>query len=115
MLAEVVREEVEENLSLQAESLPNLDADELVGHYQRLIKLRNPETLAYPDVALVRADRSLIRHGDEVAVLLSAMASKPDWLLTHDKKHFTQVAARRTGLRLAAPTESFRRLSSLLR
>ena len=28
-------------------------------------------------------------------VLLSALASKPDWLLTHKTKHFTKVVAQR--------------------
>jgi RHS repeat-associated protein len=48
-------------------------------------------------------------------VLLSAMASKPDWLLTHNTRHFTQLVAARTGLRVAAPAEFFRTLSSLFR
>jgi hypothetical protein len=28
------------------------------------------------------------------------MASKPDWLLTHNTKHFTQAIAKRAGLRV---------------
>ncbi|HEY6302420.1 MAG TPA: hypothetical protein VIX14_05085 [Terriglobales bacterium] len=39
VLAEVVRDEVEENLLLHAERLPSLDVDQLVADYQRLIKL----------------------------------------------------------------------------
>lgn len=115
VLAEVVRDEVEENLLLHAERLTNSELDELVGHYQRLIKLTNPEMVPYPVEALVRANRSLIRHEADVPVLLSAMASKPDWLLTHNTKHFTQAVAKRTGLRIATPAEFFRTLSSLLR
>jgi predicted nucleic acid-binding protein len=115
VLAEVVRDEVEENLLLQAERLPGLEADELVEHYQRLVKLTNPEMVPYPDEALVQANRSLIRHEADVPVLLSAMASKPDWLLTHNTKHFSQAVAKRTGLRIATPAEFFRTLSGLLR
>ena len=62
VLAEIVRDEVEENLLLHAEGLPALEADELVGQYQRLVKLTNPEMVPYPDKALVRRNRSLIRH-----------------------------------------------------
>jgi len=40
---------------------------------------------------------------------------QPDWLLTHNTKHFTAALAKRTGLRIAAPVEFFRTLSSLLR
>lgn len=115
VLAEVVRDEVEENLLLHAERLPSLEADELIEHYRRLVKLTDPEVVHYPVGALVRSSRHLIRHAADVPVLLSAMASKPDWLLTHNTKHFTQAVARRTGLRIATPAEFFRTLSSLLR
>ena len=115
VLAEIVRDEVEENLLFHAERLPSLDADELIEQYRRLVKLTNPEMVAYPAEALVRSSRHLIQHAADVPVLLSAMASKPDWLLTDNTKHFTQTVARRTGLRIATPAEFFRTLSSLLR
>jgi hypothetical protein len=41
------------------------------------------------------------------------MASKPDWLLTHNTKHFTNAVAQRTSLRIATPAELFRALSAL--
>jgi predicted nucleic acid-binding protein len=113
VLAEVVRDEVEENLLLHAERLPSLDADQLIEDYRRLMKLTNPELVPYPDKDLVRASRRLIRHEADVPVLLSAMASKPDWLLTHNTKHFTKVVAQRTSLRIATPAEFFRTLSAL--
>jgi predicted nucleic acid-binding protein len=115
VLAEVVRDEVEQNLLVQAERHTNLEADELVEQYQRLIKLTSPEMVPYPDTTLVRRSRGLIRHESDVPVLLSAIASQPDWLLTHNTKHFTQAVAKRTGLRIATPAEFFRTLSSLLR
>jgi hypothetical protein len=43
------------------------------------------------------------------------MASKPDWLLTHNTEHFTQAVGTRTGSRIPTPVEFFRTLSSLLR
>jgi predicted nucleic acid-binding protein len=113
VLAEVVRDEVEENLLLHAERLPSLDAEQLIEDYRRLVKLTNPELVPYPDKDLVRASRRLIRHEADVPVLLSAMASKPDWLLTHNTKHFTKVVAQRTSLRIATPAEFFRALSAL--
>jgi predicted nucleic acid-binding protein len=115
VLAEVVRDEVEENLLLHAERLPSLDADQLMDDYRRLIKLTNPEVVAYPDHDLVRSSRHLIRHAADVPVLLSAMASAPDWLLTHNTKHFTTAVAQRTTLRIATPGEFFRALSALFR
>jgi predicted nucleic acid-binding protein len=115
VLAEVVREEVEENLLLHAERLSSSEADDLIEHYHRLVKLTNPEIVPLPAAEVVQASRHLIRHAADVPVLLSAMASKPDWLLTHNTKHFTQAVANRTGLRIAAPAEFFHTLSSLLR
>jgi predicted nucleic acid-binding protein len=115
VLAEVVRDEVEENLLLHAERLSTREVDELIEHYHRLVKLTDPEIVPYPARELVQSGRHLIRHGADVPVLLSAMASKPDWLLTHNTKHFTQFVAKRSGLRIATPAEFFRTLSSLLR
>ena len=115
VLAEIVRDEVEENLLLHPERLPAMDADELIEHYRRLVKLTDPEIVPYPAKTLVQSNRHLIRHAADVPVLLSAMSSKPDWLLTHNPKHFTKAVANRTGLRIATPAEFFRTLSSLLR
>jgi hypothetical protein len=109
-LAEMVRDEVEENLLLHAERLPSIDADQLIDDYHRLIKLTNPEPVPYPDKHRVRSSRSLIRH-EAVPVLLSAIASKPDWRLTHNTKHFTQAVAQRTSLRIATAAAFFRELS----
>jgi predicted nucleic acid-binding protein len=115
VLAEVIRDEVEENLLLHAERLPLLDIEQLIADYHRLIKLTDPEIVPYPDIDLVKSSRYLIRHEADVPVLLSAMASKPDWLLTHNTKHFTKAVAQRTSLRMATPAEFFRALSALFR
>jgi predicted nucleic acid-binding protein len=115
VLAEAVRDEVEENLLLHAERLPLLDADRLIEDYRRLIKLTSPELVPYPDRQLVQSSRNLTRHESDVPVLLSAIASKPDWLLTHNTRHFTKAVAQRTALRIATPAEFFRTLSALFR
>ena len=85
----------------------------MVEDYRRLIQLTKPEVVPYPTLEAVVANRRLIRHASDVPVLLSAMEAKPDWLLTHNTKHFTQVVAVRCGLRIATPVEFFKTLSSL--
>jgi predicted nucleic acid-binding protein len=115
VLAEVVRDEVEGNLLLHAERLPALDAEKLIEDYHRLVKLAHPEIVSYPDNDLVRSSRHLIRHAPDVPVLLSAMASRPDWVLTHNTKHFTKAVAQKTSLRIATPADFFRELSTLFR
>jgi hypothetical protein len=41
------------------------------------------------------------------------MAGNPDWLLTHNTRHFTQAIAKRIGLRIVTPATFFRTLSSV--
>jgi predicted nucleic acid-binding protein len=115
VLAEAVREEVEENLLLHAAALSSVEADALIEGYRRLVLLTGPESIAFPSADAVRASRRLIGHESDVPVLLSAMAAKPDWLLTHNLKHFTPAVAERTGLRIATPTVFFATLAALFR
>jgi predicted nucleic acid-binding protein len=115
VLAVAVRDEVDENMLLRAARLPSSDGDRMMEHYRRLLSLTNPELVPYPDRDLVRSSRHLIRHAADVPVLLSAVASKPDWLLTHNTKHFTKKVGERTSLRIATPAEFFRALSALFR
>jgi predicted nucleic acid-binding protein len=114
VLAEAVREEVEENLLLHAQRLSSPEADELIESYRGLIRLTRPESIPYPDANSVQANRHLIRHASDVPVLLSAMAAKADWLLSHNTKHFTPAVAQRAGLRIATPAEFLQTLASLL-
>jgi len=114
VLADVVRDEVEENLLLHAQRLPSIDVDHLIDAYCRLIKLTHPQLVPYPSREQVLSNCHLIRHEADVPVLLSAIASKPDWLLTHNLKHFNQSVAQRTSLRTATPAEFFRTLSVAL-
>jgi predicted nucleic acid-binding protein len=115
LLAEAVRDEVEQNLLFHAQRLSASAADKLIGNHHRLIRLTNPEVIPWPEIDDVNASRHLIRHEADVPVLLSAMSSRPDWLLSHNTKHFTQTVAQRTGLRIATPAQFFDALSSWTR
>ena len=111
VLAEAVRDEVEENLLVRLSELESVEASRVLDDYTRLITLMKPEMVPYPGLQEVQAARHLIRHAADVPVLLSAIASRPDWFLTHNTKHFTPAVARRTGLRFATPVEFFRVLA----
>jgi len=93
--------------------IPSPEDDRLIEHYHRLLRLTKRELVPYPAEVLVQSSRHLIRHAVDVPVLLSAMAARPDWLLTHNTKHFTPAVAKRTGLRIAPPSEFFRVLTTL--
>jgi predicted nucleic acid-binding protein len=113
VLAEVVRDEVEANLLLHAQDLLPLAGQDLLNQYNRLIKLTHPELIPYPRKDLVLSNRHLISHAADVPVLLSAVAAKSDWLLTHNTRHFTQAMARKTGLRIATPVQFFTALATM--
>jgi len=102
-----VREEVEENLLLRLGGMESGDVNRVLDSYVHLIDLMKPEMVPFPGEAEVVAGRHLIRHAADVPVLLSAIASRPDWFITHNTKHFTPAVARRTGLRIATPVEFF--------
>jgi hypothetical protein len=111
VLAEVVRQEVEENLLQHATALPSPEAEQVLADYTTLLTLARPERVPLPDAQDVVRARPLIRHAADVPVLLSAMQSQPDWLLTHNTAHFTPAVAARTGLRIATPRIFFQRLA----
>jgi hypothetical protein len=111
VLAEVVRLEVEENLLHHAAALPPPEAEQVLADYGMLLTLTRPESVSLPDVEAVVQAHALIRHAADVPVLLSALRSQPDWLLTHNTAHFTPAVARRTGLRIATPRAFFQALA----
>ena len=114
VLAEAVREEVEENLLLRLGGMESGDVNRVLDSYVHLIDSMKPEMAPFPGEAEVVAGRHLIRDAADVPVLLSAIASRSDWFITHNTKHFTPAVARRTGLRIATPVEFFRALSNSL-
>ncbi|MGH9320848.1 MAG: PIN domain-containing protein [Vicinamibacteria bacterium] len=113
VLAEVVRQEVETNLLSRASRFGEKEARRVVEDYVALTRLARPEIAAPPSAGEVARSRALIRHEADVPVLLSAIQSRPDWFLTHNRKHFTPAVARRTGLRIATPIEFFRSLVAI--
>ena len=111
VLANIVKDEVEENLLLHSIELDRKDGQELLDDYLNLIKLADPERLGYPSKTAVLESRGLIKHLADVPVLLSAIEAQPDWLLTHNKNHFTPEVAKRTSLRIGSPADFFRLLA----
>ena len=111
VLADVVRDEVEKNLLLHAGGLDQKDARQLLDDYTNLLKLADPRSVPYPSKPDVVASRYLIRHQADGPVVLSALQAKPDWLLTHNKQHFTAEVAKRTNLQIGSPADFFRNLA----
>jgi hypothetical protein len=108
ILAEIVKMEVENNLLNLTYKAGSQFTDRILSDYDRFLREAAPEIISAPSASEVAAARRLIRHLADVPVLLSAIKSHPDWLITHNKRHFTRQVARRTGLRIADPEEFFR-------
>ena len=103
--AEAVKIEVERFLLNYSDSH---GADWLLADYDRFIKVAQPEPTPYTKENEVIAARSLIRHGADVPVLVSAIQAAPTWLLTNNTEHFTPEVAAKTGLRVASPQQFVR-------
>jgi predicted nucleic acid-binding protein len=110
ILADAVRAEVEQNLLLHAQGLSDHAAARLLEDYDHTLRLCAPEAVPFPHPSRIAANRHLIRHAADVPILLSALDSRPDWVLTNNVKHFTPEVAARSGLRIATPAEFFRRV-----
>ena len=115
VLAEAVRNEVETNLLLHSSALSKTESNALLEDYGELIRLTSPQVVPYPENSAVMASRHLIAHASDVPVLLSAIEARPDWVITHNTKHFTAKVAQATGLRIATPIEFFRNLAQGIR
>ncbi len=111
VLAEAVRDEVEANLLLHASNFSRHESNTLLQDYAELIRLTKPLIVSYPTDVDVLQSRHIISHAADVPVLLSAIEARPDWLITHNTKHFTPKVAETTGLRIATPIEFFRHIA----
>ena len=98
-----------------ATALPPPDAEQVLEDDATLLTLARPEVVPLPDAHDVAQARSLICHTADVPILLSAMQSRPNWLLTHNTAHFTPSIATRTGLQIATPRAFFQALARGLR
>lgn len=115
VLAKTVRLEVERNLLARASTFSPAEAEQVLNDYIKLIELAQPEIVPPPAADEVARSLHLIRHIADVPVLLSAMHGQPDWLLTHNTKHFTSAVGKRAGLRIATPALFFRRMAESLK
>jgi predicted nucleic acid-binding protein len=102
VLSPYVEKEVERALL----SRLNIDYERgsrLIDDYALALKLIAPERLDTITKEEFKAHRHLIRHGNDVPVLVTAIKAKPDWLVTANVEHFDEDVALRAGLRIVTP------------
>ena len=109
-LAETVIHEVERSLLILTSEYvkaPRRLSDQVLSDYDKFILLSGPKIIPKPSPEEVEAASHLIRHQNDVPVLVAAIKSAPDWLLSNNDEHFNQQVASRTGLRIATPYQFF--------
>ncbi len=102
LLSPYVEEEVERAL-LKRFGDDEKEGSRLIDDYALALELLEPERLPRITKEEFVAHRVLIRHGNDVPVLVTAIKAHPDWLVTANTEHFTTEVARRTHLRIVTP------------
>ena len=110
VLSKSVSLEVEYNLRKLASKV---GSDRLLSDYQEFLRIARPSRVPIADTERIQSNRSLIRHFSDVPVVLAAIDSKPDWLITRNREHFTNEVSAKIGIRIASPEEFFRYLTNL--
>lgn len=92
--------------------VPKDKADRLLKSWDEFVRRAKPEIIPPASQAEIVSQRHLIRHRNDVPVLLAALKAQPDWLLTTNRDRFTDEVAVKCGLRIADPEEWFTHLIS---
>lgn len=114
VLSEWVKIEVERNILKKIGVLPETEVEQLIDDYVGFLKLARHEIVPLAEESRVIANRSLIRHFADVPVVLAATDSRPDWIITKNREHFTDEVAGKIGIRIASPVEFFENLIEAL-
>lgn len=107
VLPEIVRLEVEHNLLKFIDRFGEKQTESLIADYQGFIKLARPMRVPLTDKERIKQNRHLIRHASDVPVILAAIDSQPDWIITKNRDHFTDKVSETINLRIASPVEFF--------
>lgn len=83
--------------------MPSPKAEQWINEYLKFIEISRPEVVAHDDGSAEMLQARIIHHVHDIPVLAAAIRAKPDWLLTHNRNHFSDDVAARTGLRIATP------------
>jgi len=110
VLPEIVRMEVEHNLLKFIDRFGEKQTKSLIADFEGFIRLARPIRVPLADRKRVGENRHLIRHASDVPVILAAIDSQPDWIITKNRDHFTDKVAAKINLRIASPVEFFEHL-----
>jgi O-methyltransferase involved in polyketide biosynthesis len=112
VLSPYVEAEVERALLNRLARNPE-EGSRLIDDYALTLQLLAPDRTERITREEFDVYRSLIRHSNDVPVLVTAIKARPDWLVTSNTEHFTPDVAARTGLRIVTPHELLTRCGIL--
>lgn len=108
VISEPVYAEIKRNIERKTGRLSAEEYEQVLNGVERWFRYARPDRLPWPsnDEMLVHAGLlSAVRHGDDMPAVVSAVAARPDWVLSTNTEHWNQELAARTGLRIATPAE----------
>jgi predicted nucleic acid-binding protein len=110
VLAAYVQQEVETSLLTLAVSsrYSRREATRLLDDYLAFLNFAAPQMVEVKPHEAYLQQAQIIRHLHDVPVLAAALKSQPDWVVSLNRKHFSNAVAQRTGLQIGDPLEFFR-------
>lgn len=102
-----MRLEVEHNLLKFIDRFGGKQTESLIADFEGFIRLARSIRVPLTDQKRIKQNRHLIRHASDVPVVLAAIDSQPDWIITKNRDHFTDEVAEKINLRIASPVEFF--------
>jgi hypothetical protein len=110
VLLQPVKDEVERALAREAAAIFPL--------YERWLKQCRVEIWPDPTEEQIRAAvpfRPFLRHGNDVPVLVGALAARPDYFVSDNTEHFAPALATATGLNILTTKRFLRRVVVMVR
>ncbi len=80
---------------------------DILNQYTRWKKHARPEVIRPMKPAEISFADTLITHQHDAPVLAAAMHFRPDFLVSNNRKHFSDQVARQTGLMIVSESEFF--------
>jgi hypothetical protein len=107
VLAEAVEREVRRDLALTVGALPPDQQTRIIAGFEGWLARASIERCPLPVEADILSRYAqlmpALRHDNDIAAVVSALLSQPDWVLSTNIKHWNAELARRTGLRIVTP------------
>ena len=85
-------------------------AEEVSGWLRRVRIERWPLPSADDIERYAPALMPVLRHRNDLPAVVSAVQARPDWVISANQEHWSDVLAERTGLRMVTPREFLGRL-----